>query len=367
MKIAQLAASAIMVCVGSPSHSTAQTVDPLRVAVAGLTHTHVHWILGRDDRGDIKLVGISETNRDLANRYIRQHKLDPGLLHHNLIEMIEAVQPEAVCAFGAIREHLEIVRTCAPRGIHVMVEKPLAVSLEHAEEMAALAKKHDILLLTNYETTWYPTTRDALRRVREQNEIGELRKMVFHDGHPGPVEIGVNKEFLDWLIDPYHSGAGALTDFGCYGANLATAFMGNVAPKSVWATTQQLKPHLYPDVDDDATIVLGYERGQVIVQASWNWPVSRKDMELYGENGQIIAPDGQHLRLWDRDGKEPRQIKSPAVPAPLNDPFAYFAAAVRGDIDARDGLSSLENNLIVMRILQAALDSAKSGRTVTLK
>ena len=366
MKLSLLASLALAAVGISLSQTSVHSETPVRVAVAGLTHTHVHWILGREDRGDIELVGISETNGDLADRYIKQHELDPGLLYTNLTEMIGKAQPEAVCAFGTIREHLEVVRICAPRGIHVMVEKPLAVSLEHAREMAKMAREHNILLLTNYETTWYPTTQDSLHRVREKNEIGELRKMVVHDGHPGPVEIGVNQEFLNWLIDPYHNGAGALTDFGCYGANLATAFMGNVPPKTVWATTQQLKPHLYPKVDDDATIVLGYDSGQVIIQASWNWPVSRKDMELYGAKGQIIAPDGANLRVWNRDIKEPEQVRSPMVPAPRNDPFAYLAAAVRGTIDASSDLSSLENNLIVMRILDAAMESARTGHTVEL-
>lgn len=51
---------------------------PLKVAVIGLTHTHVHWILGREDRGDIEIVGIVEANEDLAQRYTKQHGLSTG-------------------------------------------------------------------------------------------------------------------------------------------------------------------------------------------------------------------------------------------------------------------------------------------------
>ncbi|HAV63493.1 MAG TPA: oxidoreductase [Verrucomicrobiales bacterium] len=343
-----------------------QAEAPLRVAIAGLTHTHVHWLLGRPDRGDVKLVGVAESNRELADRYFKQHRLDAGLLHPDLQSMIEAVRPDAVCAFGTIREHLEVVRVCAPRGIHVMVEKPLAVSLAHAEEMAALARQHDILLLTNYETSWYPSTQEALRRVTAANGIGELLKLVVNSGHPGPEEIGVNREFLEWLTDPVDNGAGALTDFGCYGANLATAFMGGTAPESVWAVTRQLKPERYPKVDDDATIVLAYPRAQVIIQASWNWPVSRKDMELYGADGQIIAPNAGTLHVWNRDVREPERL-TPSRPAPPHDdPFAYLAAAVHGKVDASQGLSSLENNLVVMRILDAAMKSARTGDKVVL-
>ena len=56
----------------------------VRVVVAGLTHTHVHWILGRADRGDIEIVGIAEANRDLARRYTERHGLSMNLVHDDL-------------------------------------------------------------------------------------------------------------------------------------------------------------------------------------------------------------------------------------------------------------------------------------------
>jgi predicted dehydrogenase len=71
-----------------------------------------------------------------------------------LAEVLAKAKPEAVTAFGSISAHLAVVQACAPKGIHVMVEKPLAVNLDHARQMAALARQHHIHLLTNYETTW---------------------------------------------------------------------------------------------------------------------------------------------------------------------------------------------------------------------
>ena len=137
-----------------------------------------------------------------------------------------------------------------------MVEKPLAVSLDHARRMAALAREHGIHLLTNYETTWYGSNRRVYEMVHEEGALGPIRKMVVHDGHAGPVKIGVNEEFLEWLIDPDFNGAGALTDFGCYGADLMTWLMKGQRPLTVTAVTQHLQPDLYPKVDDEATIIL---------------------------------------------------------------------------------------------------------------
>src|SRR5690606_20131872 len=140
-----------------------------------------------------------------------------------------------------------IVETCAPKGIHIMVEKPLAVSLEHAKKMEALAKKHQIHLLTNYETSWYPTNVKANELLKE-GTIGALRKVIVRDGHKGPKKIGVSPEFLNFLTDPKLNGGGAIMDFGCYGANLMTWIQQGKRPNSVTAVTQQLQPENNPKV-----------------------------------------------------------------------------------------------------------------------
>ncbi len=219
---------------------------PVRIGVAGLTHSHVHWILGREKRGDIEIVGIAEPNRELAQRFLKQHGLPMSLVYNTLEEMLDKTKPQAVTAFNSIFGHLEVVKACAPRGVHVMVEKPLAVSVDHTREMEALAKKHNIHLLTNYETTWYGSNHRAYAMIHREKAIGEIRKVVVHDGHQGPKEIGVNQEFLDWLTDPVQNGGGALIDFGCYGADLITWLMKGEKPVSVSATTQQIKPDIYP-------------------------------------------------------------------------------------------------------------------------
>ena len=341
----------------------AQQPKPLRIGIAGLTHTHVHGLLSKAKSGEIEIVGIAESDSNLAKRYLNQYKLPLSLLYPSLEEMLIKCKPEAVAAFNSIYGHLEVVKACAPRKIHVMVEKPLAVSLDHAMQMEALAKKHGIYLLTNYETTWYSSNHKALELL---DSIGGFRKLVVHDGHQGPKEIGVNKEFLDWLTDPVQNGGGAITDFGCYGANLLTWIVKGERPLSVMAVTQQIKPHIYPKVDDEATIIVTYPKAQGIIQASWNWPYSRKDMEIYGEHGYMIA-DRNGLKLRVSEKRKEEQISS-SLQSPYDDPFSYFRAVVQGQIKILPtDLSSLENNMIVVEILDAARRSAKEGKVVHLK
>ena len=361
--------TAILIALSS-STVLAQPVDrkPVRVGIAGLVHSHVHGILRDPNRQDITIVGIAEPNRELAQRYAKQYGYSMDIVYDDLETMLEQTKPEAVTAFNSIYDHLTTVEACAPRGIHVMVEKPLAVSLEHARQMQQLAQEHNIHLLTNYETTWYGSNHAVYDLVHDEHSLGKLRKIVVHDGHPGPKEIGVNQEFLEWLTDPQQNGGGALMDFGCYGANLITWLMQGERPTSVTAVTQQIKPEVYPKVDDEATIIVTYPKAQGIIQASWNWPVSRKDMEVYGQTGYAYAlnPTDLRLRVSEDEAEMNRQAK--ARPAPYHDPFAYLAAVVRGTISvAPTDLSALENNMVVVEILDAAKRSAKTGERVVLE
>lgn len=361
----RLVSLALLLHTMTPAH--AQSAKPLRIGVAGLTHTHVHWIFNSAKRKDIEIVGIAEPNRELAERYARQYGFPMTKLYPTLAELIDKQKPEAMAAFNSIYEHLEVVEQCAPRGIHVMVEKPLAVNLDHARKMEALARQHHIQLLTNYETTWYNSVHTARQLIESNDSFGIIRKLVVHDGHQGPREIGVNEEFLEWLTDSVRNGAGALMDFGCYGADLSTFFMRGERPLSVTAITQQLKPEVYPKVDDEATIVLTYPSAQAIIQASWNWPVARKDMEIYCRNGYVYAPHRNLLKM--RTGEKQQEVtrKLTERKAPFDDPFSYFRGVVRGTIKPEENdLSSLRVNVIVMEILEAAKISAREGRTIFL-
>ncbi len=289
--------------------------------------------------------------------------LPENIFYSDLGQMLDATKPEAVVAYGSIKEHLAVVEACAPRGIHVMVEKPLATTFKDARKMAALARKHDILLLTNYETTWYASNHYVKAQV-DAGKIGDIFRIEVYDGHQGPVEIGCSKKFLDWLTDPILNGGGAVMDFGCYGANLATWLLGGKKPVSVYAVLQRNKPSVYPKVDDDATIVLEYPGATVEINASWCWPYNRKDMFVYGHDGLLYQANPNRVE----GTKKGEWTDAPALAAPYDNPFHLLEAAVRGEITIASGdLSSLENNLVVVEILSAAVKSAQTGRPVRIK
>lgn len=338
---------------------------PLRFAIVGLVHDHARGFLPAvASRQDVQLIAIVEPNQALASEYAGNYKLNTNIVYPTLETMLSVADVQAVAAFTSTFDHLRVVEACAKKGVHVMMEKPLAVSVEHARGIQRAAERGGIHVIVNYETTWYPANHAAYALIHEDEAIGELRKVVVHDGHQGPKEIGCSAAFLEWLTDPVLNGGGALTDFGCYGANLMTWLMEGRRPTSVSAVTQQIKPLVYPEVEDEATIVLTYPQSQGIIQASWNWPFNRKDMEVYGQTGYVLVPDSQRLRV--RIGHtEEKEMPAPALAAPNNDPLSYLAAVVQGDIKP-SGLSSLEVNLIVTEILDAARESARTGKQVHL-
>jgi len=276
--------------------------------------------------------------------------------------MLEHIKPDAVLAYNPISEHLSVVEACAPKGVSVMVEKPLAVNDAQAEKMASLVDKYHIHLLTNYETTWYPTNQQVYTVVKDQQTIGAVRKMVVHDGHQGPKEIGCSPDFLKWLTDPEKNGGGAIVDFGCYGANLMTWLMDGQAPIAVTAITRHYKPDVYPKVDDDATILLEYHGATGIIEASWNWPFGIKDWEVFGNKGYLHALNPRVLQQRVGDVTTDLPVNTPAY----TDNLTYLADVLSGKINPDNDLSSLRNNLIVVKILEAARRSAKEGKRITL-
>lgn len=334
----------------------------LKVGVAGLTHDHVHNIMNQFKRGEVVIAGIAESDPKLIQRYKTRYNLPDSLFYPDLTRMLAHIHPDAVLAYNAISEHLDVVEHCAPKGISVMVEKPLATTVKDAERIAALATQYHIHVLTNYETTWYNTNQQVYEMVNGQHAIGDIRKMVVHDGHEGPKEIGCSPDFLGWLTDPVKNGGGAIRDFGCYGANLMVWLMNGKAPIAVTAMTHHIKPSIYPKVDDDATILLEYADATGIIEASWNWPFSIKDLEVFGVNGYLHA-------LNPKDLVQRRKVSYDSVavhPAVYRDNLPYLSDVLSGKTDPGNDLSSLSNNLIVVRILEAASKSAKEGRRIPL-
>src|SRR5215472_17526017 len=122
-----------------------------KMAVIGLVHSHVWGHLPAMVKGhDVKLVGIAETIPDLVAEAKKIAGPDVAI-YADYKKMLDEAKPDLVWSFVPNNQHLDIVKACAPRGIHVIFEKPLAATHKESLEVQKLARQHHIKVMTNYQ------------------------------------------------------------------------------------------------------------------------------------------------------------------------------------------------------------------------
>ncbi len=338
--------------------------EKLKVVIAGLSHDHVNRMLEKGKSGEIIIIGIAEADPQLSNKKKTDYQLPDSLFYKSLSAALKKNHPDLVMVYNAPVEHLAAIETCMPLHIPVMVEKPLCFSNTEAAKIKMLSQQFKTKVFTNYPSLWYTSFIELLNK---KNEVGAITKMEMHGGHRGPAEIGCSKDFLKWLTDPAKNGGGAITDFGCYGACIMSELMNGKMPVSVYATVRHLKPAVYPKVDDDATIVLEYANATGIIEASWNWPYTIMDAEVYGNNAylhasQINGADTVYLQSKNEKETRPENISAPEH----KDEVEYLTAVIKNGAADNNSLLSLERNIVIVKILDAARRSAREGKKIVL-
>ncbi|MBI3665552.1 MAG: Gfo/Idh/MocA family oxidoreductase [Acidobacteria bacterium] len=334
------------------------TVRP-RVAIVGLVHSHVWGHLQRmSELLEADFVGIAEPNPELV---AEAKKRAPRVEYFDDYKrMIEAKKPHMVWAFVENNRHLEIVEYCAPRKIHVIFEKPLASNYADAKKIRDLARQHGIQVMTNYQMVWWPS-QYAAKAEADKGTIGQVWRLHGVVGHGGPGSEGVtNKFFFQWLTDPVGNGAGALVDFGCYNALWSLWYLGR--PQSVYAQVNHIQPQRFPKVEDNAVLVLSYKNGVGIFEGSWDLPRGFQDLEIFGRSGSLYLTSN---RVETRKGRESADLPLPALADDRREPISYMIGRLRAGQPV-DGLVALDINVEVNEIIEAALESVKTGRAVSL-
>ncbi len=337
-----------------------------RIAIVGLDHDHV-WGLLKDiaNEPQAELVAIAEANPGLVEKAKAQV---PATIrfYPNYVQMLADAKPAAVFVTTENDRHLQILRECAKRHIHYSSEKPMATNAGDAREMERIADKAGIKLMVNYWNAWVAPSHELFHRVKA-GEIGSVQRIIVQYGHQGPKEIGISKEFGDWLYDPVKNGGGAIMDFGCYGAEWALWLRGR--PSRVYATTRKLKTEQHNQVDDDATIVLDYPDATVTIEPSWDWPYGMDRVYVSGAKGSFLAT---HNDLFfraagqDSSGLDGERVTLAPVAHGTSNPISYLIGCIHENKPIEDPLSA-KLNVQAMEILDAARESARTGRAVELK
>jgi predicted dehydrogenase len=360
----------MLALLGVANASAAQsgtTAGKTRLAVVGLDHDHV-WSLLKDIAGEpsAELVAIAETDPVLVSR--AQKGVSASVkFYADYVKMLDEAKPDAVIVTTSNDRHLEILRQCAKRHIHYSTEKPMAVNAADAREMERLAQEANIKLMVNYWNAWVPSSHDIFHRVRA-GEVGPIQRIIVQYGHRGPKEIGVSQQFASWLYDPVKNGGGAIMDFGCYGAELSLWLKGR--PTRVYATTRKLKVEQQNKVDDDATIVLDYPDATSVIEASWDWPYGKEQVEVFGPKGSLTAHhDSLLYRPANAHGNVPpdgESVTLDPLPKETSNPVTYFVDCIRNNKPIEDPVSA-QLNVQVLEILDAARESVRTGKPQELR
>lgn len=344
--------------------------QPYKIAVIGLIHSHEGSYVPRMTRStQVKLVGIAETIPELVQQAKERQGAKDVPFFDDYRKMLDETKPDFVWAFVENNRHLEILKECAPRHIHVIYEKPLASTYKDALAMAELAKKYNVKVMCNYQMAWWPANQIARAEV-EKGIIGKPWRMRGIVGHGGPGSTGPGKYFFDWLTDPVKNGAGALMDFGCYNALWSLWYMGR--PETVYAEAIHLRPQTFPKVEDSATMMLKYKNGINIFEGSWDLPRSFQDLEVFGSTAN---PDGSLTRgsiymtqqkVEIRNGRDTRDVALTPLAPEKADPISFMVDAIRNNKPI-EGITALDINVGVVEIIEAAKESIRTGREVRLK
>lgn len=332
-----------------------------RVAVASLVHDHIwgelnHW----KNQANAQIVAASDTNADLRDRF--QTRVPGANLYSSWREMLDSEEDLDVVQIAAENsEHAPIVEAAASRGLHIIIEKPMAATLAQARRMYDAATQANVRLLVNWPTAWNPAWQEMERRLLS-GDIGQIRYLKYRSAHNGPREIGCDPHFVEWLYDAEKNGAGAFMDYCCYGAALCARHLGR--PNRVTGLRAVLAKD-YPLPDDNAIVTMLFDHAVGVAEASWTQTTGYLGTNpvAYGSEGAIGLMSGNVHLL--RPGKPAEVITPPATVAPRRSGPEYLLHCLDTD-QPIEGYCAPDVSLQAQEILEAGLRGADTGQTQTL-
>lgn len=336
-----------------------------RIGVLGLTHDHI-W--GNLDRlvqlENAQLVGGADPHPPLREKFRQRYGVSDVSADYR--EFLDGRDLDAVFIFADNRTSAQLACDAASRGLHVMLEKPMASDLALADRMFAAANLARVKLMVNWPHNWNPKLRHAYRLARE-GAVGEIFKLRYAGGHAGPREIGCSPIFCDWLYDASLNGVGALTDQGGYSATICRWFLGR--PSRVLAMGGRLTKTDIADLDN-VVMLLRYERAIAIAEASWAWVGGYPTAGpiVYGTEGTLVAHSGKEsadVTIVTKEDPQPREIKALPLPEGERNAPEYFLKCIEEDRPI-DGLVSPAVCRDAQEILEAAIISIRTGAEVPL-
>lgn len=331
-----------------------------RVGIAGLVHDHVwgelpHW---RSLAG-VELVAAADPHGELRERATREFGVSRTYESTEALLAAESLDVLQIC--GSNRDGVEAAVQAAARGIHCVVEKPMAHTLAGADRMLAAHRQAGTLLCINWPLYWQPALRQACTMLGE-GAIGHVFHANIRMAHEGPREMGCSPYFYNWLYDPAQNGGGALVDYCCYGAALSRQLFGR--PREVVGISARLVKQDIA-VEDNAAITMIYPDRFAVAEASWCERPWYHDAIFRGTAGTLWTSHGKLFVDRSQQGGAPEEIACPPLAAHAQNGPAYFLHCLTTG-EPLAGMVSPEVSRDAQEILDAGQRSAATGQRITL-
>ncbi|RFA16740.1 hypothetical protein B7R22_02475 [Subtercola boreus] len=349
------------------------------MAVVGFEHMHagdqISVINALPNTG---LIGVFDGESRRMDPVCDELGIAGSLRFHDLDELVAKTAPQIAVVCSSTADHVGHVQYFAARGIHVLLEKPLAPSLEDAKIMVASAQSGGIVLGVNWPLAWYPSHRTAKRLISD-GSIGAVTEIHYYDGNRGPLFHTHGKQHVDahtarvqkdatWWYKK-EQGGGSLRDYLGYGSTLATWFRDGDLPRDVTARVHRA---LGDEVDEQSVVIASYDSGLSTFQTRWGtftdpWteqPQPRCGFVIVGTKGTIASwdyADAVHVQ----NDEHPSVFDVPVdVQAPENaGGIANLTYALESGSDVT-GPTSWQISFAGQRIVEAAARSADDNGSI---
>jgi len=351
--------------------------------VAGISFEHMH--MGDNlrmvaEHPECEIVGICDVDPRRMSHAQAALGLPDELLHSDWQHCVEHAKPDVILLCPATGDHAVWVERLAPYGLPLLLEKPMAASLEDADRMLAACKQHDVVLGINWPLVWVPSHRTA-KRLIDEGRIGQLREVHYYEGNRGPLWHTSGKRELDeetvrrekphsWFYKK-SSGGGSMLDYLGYGVTLGTWFLGGAKPLEVTAVVDH---SVQVEVDEHSITIARYEFGLSKFETRWGtftdpWthqPQPKCGFILVGTAGTISSFDYEPtIRVQTSDNPAGELVAVDALEAPNQNPIQFFIECLKHGSEITGPLSPALSR-IGQQIVDTALLSAQHKQTLPL-
>ena len=352
-------------------------MNMLRVGVIGTGSISEFHITPYVENDEVELVALCDNNEDRLGKVGRQHGITALYTDYQELLQNREIDVVSICTWN--NRHAEIAIAALEAGKHVLVEKPLSMTVNEALAVEAAVEKSGKILQVGFVRRHADNTK-ILQQFIDQGELGRiyyakascLRKL----GNPG-----------GWFSDQSKSGGGPLIDLGVHMIDISWYLMGKPRPVSVSGNTYSKlgnRSHIenltfykaadydptVNDVEDLANALIRFENGaSLYVDVSFTLHAKKDELyvKLFGEQGGAeIEPE---LAMVTEKNNTILNV------TPQIDNLSFdFEDAFKNEInhfvecclEGKETLAPVADGVQVMKMLNAVYESAKTGKEVYL-